>query len=38
MTLAVVGSVALVISLLFLVPAWIVIRDVRSGRRDPGVE
>jgi hypothetical protein len=38
MTLGVVVSVALLIALLVLVPAWIVIRDMRSGRPDPGVE
>jgi hypothetical protein len=38
MMLAVVVSLALLIALLVFLPAWIVIRDLRSGRRDPGVE
>ncbi len=31
----VVGAVALLAVLLFVVPAWIVIQDLRSGRPDP---
>jgi hypothetical protein len=38
MTPAAVVCVALLVALLVLVPAWIVIRDVRSGRPDPGIE
>jgi hypothetical protein len=34
----VVLSVAVLLVLLVVVPTWIVIRDVRSGRPDPGVE
>lgn len=31
----VVAAIALLAVLLFVVPAWIVIRDLRSGRPDP---
>jgi hypothetical protein len=29
------AAIALLTVLLFVVPAWVVIRDLRSGRRDP---
>jgi len=32
------GAIALLVLLLFVVPAWIVVRDLGSGRRDPAVE
>jgi hypothetical protein len=38
MTPIVVLFVAVLLILLVVIPAWIVIRDVRSGRPDPGVE
>jgi hypothetical protein len=39
MTQAVVtASIALLVILLFVAPTWIVMKDLRSGRRDPEVE
>jgi hypothetical protein len=38
MTVIAVLFIALLLALLFVVPALIVIRDVRSGRPDPGAE
>jgi hypothetical protein len=38
MLVIVVLSIAFLLALLFAVPAWIVIRDLRSGRADPGVD
>jgi hypothetical protein len=38
MTVLSVLSIALLVVLLFVVPALIVVGDLRSGRPDPGVE
>jgi hypothetical protein len=38
MTAIVVLLVAVLLVLLVVVPTWIVIRDLRSGRPDPGLE
>jgi hypothetical protein len=38
MTPLIVGPIVLLVVLLFLVPAWIVLRDPRSGRSDPEVD
>jgi len=37
MTGLVAAAIALLSVLLFVVPTWVVIRDLRSGRRDPEV-
>jgi len=38
MTVIAVLSIALLLALLFVVPTLIAVRDLRSGRSDPGAE
>jgi hypothetical protein len=38
MTVVAALSIGLLLTLLFVVPALIAVRDIRSGRSDPGAE
>jgi hypothetical protein len=35
--LGLVAVVVLLLALLFALPAWVIVRDLRSGRSDPGL-